>query len=177
MRIFLPTVALCFLAACQQAAEPPPAPEPDNSVGPIGLPPSAPADAPVGAIIDPASDDAARAIADAYGKALAEGRFADARAMWSDGGNASGRDPSAFAAAFAGVEGLELGLGEPGAKEGAAGSIYIEIPATLTGTGTGGPWRVEEPVILRRVNNVDGSTEEQRRWHIAKAPFPPDARE
>ena len=111
------------------------------------------------------------------GKALSEGRFADARAMWSDGGNASGRDPSAFAAAFAGVEGLELGLGEPGAKEGAAGSIYIEIPATLTGTGTGGPWRVEEPVILRRVNNVDGSTEEQRRWHIAKAPFPPDARE
>lgn len=146
-------------------------------VGPPTQPASAPPGAPVGAIIDPVSDDAARALADSYGKALASGRFGEARAMWSDGGNASGRDPAAFAAAFAGIEGLEFGLGEPGASEGAAGSVYIEIPATLTGTGARGPWRVEEPVVLRRVNNVDGSTEEQRRWHIAKAPFPPDARE
>lgn len=56
--------------------------------------------------------------------------------------------------------GREVEVGEPGAMEGAAGSIYIEIPATvgdLSGT-----------VILRRVNDVPGSTAEQRRWHVER---------
>ena len=58
--------------------------------------------------------------------------------------------------------GRAIEMGEPGAMEGAAGSIYIEIPATAAGSPP-----LAGTVVLRRVNNVDGSTAEQRRWHVA----------
>lgn len=59
--------------------------------------------------------------------------------------------------------GRDVEMGEPGAMEGAAGSIYIEIPATVAG-----PPALSGTVVLRRVNDVDGSTAEQRRWHVER---------
>ncbi len=57
----------------------------------------------------------------------------------------------------------------PGRVEGAAGSLYITVPARITGRRTDGS-RVQQPVTvtLRRVNDVPGSTQVQRRWHIEK---------
>jgi len=52
-----------------------------------------------------------------------------------------------------------------GNQEGAAGSIYLSVP--LTFAGDGGRKR-EATVILRRVNDVPGSTEAQRHWHIER---------
>lgn len=57
-----------------------------------------------------------------------------------------------------------------GTVEGAAGSLYYEVPATLTGETVGGePYRLTGTVILRRVNDVDGATPEQLAWHIDTA--------
>lgn len=57
-----------------------------------------------------------------------------------------------------------------GTVEGAAGSLYYEVPATLTGETVGGePYRLTGTVILRRVNDVDGATPDQLAWHIDTA--------
>lgn len=65
-------------------------------------------------------------------------------------------------------------LGEPGRMEGAAGSIYIEIPARVTATlDSGETQRLGGTVVLRRVNGVPGSTAEQRRWHVENVDLKP----
>lgn len=58
---------------------------------------------------------------------------------------------------------LELGKGD---VEGAAGSLYYEAPVTLR-FGAGMPERGS--LVLRRVNDVDGATPEQLRWHIERS--------
>jgi hypothetical protein len=57
-------------------------------------------------------------------------------------------------------------MGTPGGQEGAAGSSYISIPVQVAGHLNGK--HVDRPItlIMRRVNDVPGSTEAQRRWHI-----------
>lgn len=57
-----------------------------------------------------------------------------------------------------------------GRMEGAAGSSYYTSQATITATDADGrPIRIEGPIVLSRVNDVPGSTQEQRRWHIRSA--------
>lgn len=50
-----------------------------------------------------------------------------------------------------------------GRMEGAAGSLYYEVPTTITGS-TGKT--LIGTTVLRRVNDVPGATAEQLRWHI-----------
>jgi len=52
--------------------------------------------------------------------------------------------------------------------EGAAGSTYITVPIVLYGTLNGKAANRKGDVILRRVNDVPGSTDAQRRWHIER---------
>ena len=64
---------------------------------------------------------------------------------------------------------LHLQIGKPGDSEGAAGSIYVTVPVVLYGKfKSGGSFSRKADVILRRVNDVPGSTEAQRRWHIER---------
>lgn len=57
-----------------------------------------------------------------------------------------------------------------GSMEGAAGSSYYTSQATITATDRSGrPIRIEGPVVLRRVNDIDGATAEQLRWHVYSA--------
>ncbi len=50
-----------------------------------------------------------------------------------------------------------------GQMEGAAGSLYYEVPTTITGDKGG---KLTGTTVLRRVNDVPGATAEQLRWHI-----------
>lgn len=50
-----------------------------------------------------------------------------------------------------------------GRMEGAAGSLYYEVPTTITGSKGG---KLTGTTVLRRVNDVPGATAEQLRWHI-----------
>jgi hypothetical protein len=62
---------------------------------------------------------------------------------------------------------VALGLGE---SDAAMGSLYYTAPATLTGTTVEGkPFRLQGDVVVRRVNDVDGATPAQLRWHIGTA--------
>jgi len=64
---------------------------------------------------------------------------------------------------------IHAAIGKIGPVEGAAGSLYSTVQLTLTGErADGSPYTVTGPVTLRRVNDVPGSTAEQRQWHIYK---------
>ena len=53
--------------------------------------------------------------------------------------------------------------------EGAAGSVFIEVPARVVLE----PESLAGTVTLRRVNDVPGSTAEQRRWHVYRTDLKP----
>jgi hypothetical protein len=59
-------------------------------------------------------------------------------------------------------------VGRAGGQEGAAGSIYVSVPLTVSGTADGKRVTRSADVVVRRVNDVPGSTEAQRRWHIER---------
>ena len=109
--------------------------------------------------IDPKSAEAAGQVVQHYGALIERDRFADAAGYWSDI-----RAAAAFAKQLQ-AEGLKhLEIGDLGKPEGAAGSIYVTIPVVFYGASN----RKAADVILRRVNDVPGSTEAQRRWHIER---------
>ena len=148
---------------------PPPA-IPGNSQSP----PAAPAPNPPPTPENEKSPQAAAALLERYFAAVATRRYADAYAMWGNGGKATGMTLRQFADSFAKYRDYDGHFGKPGAIEGAAGSAYIEFPVQVTGVlAKGGGFVLEGPMTLRRVNDVDGSTAEQRRWHIESSGLKP----
>jgi hypothetical protein len=115
--------------------------------------------------IDPKSAQAAGQVMQQFGALLEQRRFAEARELWSD----NGLTDKAFAAQFADFAEMHAQVGKPGDTEGAAGSIYVNVPFQLYGRlKSGGPFSRSGVATLRRINDVPGSTEEQRRWHIER---------
>jgi hypothetical protein len=114
-------------------------------------------------VIDPKSGQGAGQVLQSYFALAETGRIAEANKLWS-----------------VGVERLDLtgcrevraNIGAPGDVEGGAGSLYVEIPVQLYGRlKDGKEFSSRGTMTLRRVNDVPGSTEEQRRWHIMNAEF------
>jgi hypothetical protein len=114
--------------------------------------------------IDPKSVEAAGQLVQHYG-ALIEQRQWDAAAMfWADPGLAE-----ALARQLRREAEVHLEIGNPGEPEGAAGSIYVTMPVAFYGANPMGKlFRRPAEIVLRRVNDVPGSTEAQRRWHIER---------
>jgi hypothetical protein len=114
--------------------------------------------------IDPKSVEAAGQIVQRYGALIEQGHWAEANALWGDAATAA-----RFEASMSQYPKLHLEIGNPGEPEGAAGSVYVTIPAIFYGDRKDGqPFRTSADVILRRVNDVPGSTDAQRRWHIER---------
>lgn len=106
--------------------------------------------------IDSKSVEAAGQIVQHYGALIEQQQLGDAAKLWRDAAAAN-----AFAKQLRGP-GVRLEIGELGATEGAAGSIYTTVPVTFTDAAGRRP----AGIILRRTNDVPGSTAEQRQWHI-----------
>lgn len=105
-----------------------------------------------------------------YYRAIDARDYATAYSQWSDDGAASGKDYASFAAGFAETASVDVRLGYGQPPEGAAGSLYITIPVTVNAVLRDGRRQsFTGSYTLRRVNDVDGSTAEQRSWHIASA--------
>jgi hypothetical protein len=114
--------------------------------------------------IDPKSVEAAGQVVQHYGALIEQGRWTASRDLWSNAEAAK-----AFERNFRDFVDVHLEIGDPGDSEGAAGSIYVTIPAAFYGKlHSGKPARLRTDVVLRRVNDVSGSTEAQRRWHIER---------
>lgn len=114
--------------------------------------------------IDPKSAEAAGQVMQSYGALIEQKRFAEAAKLWGDATAAA-----AFADSFKTASEVHLEVGKPGDTEGGAGSIHVSVPVVLYGRlESGGQFSRSGTANLRRVNDVDGSTEAQRRWHISQ---------
>ena len=106
---------------------------------------------------------AAATVVETYYALLESGRTAEAAKLRRDGAEV---DLMPLAT-------LSAQVGRPGRVEGAAGSLYVEVPVSLYGRyATGERYLKGGKVQLRRVNDVPGSTAEQRSWRISG--FEPD---
>ncbi len=124
--------------------------------------------------IDPQSPQGAGQLLQRFGGLLEQRSFAGAYRLWADGGRASGLTEAQFIAAYDKYAEIHSEVGAPEDAEGAAGSIYVDIPFRLYGRLKGGePFNQVGPVTLRRVNDVPGSTAEQRQWHIYRSEMQP----
>jgi hypothetical protein len=151
------------------------APPAANMTAP-GPPATLPDDRPAAGegIADPRGRQGAETLLHSFGELLEQRRFAEARLLWSDEGRASGLTTAEFAAAYEKYAVIRSEVGAAGEPEGAAGSVFIEIPMRLHGTlKTGEPFDLAGPVTLRRVNDIPGSTVQQREWHIARTELRP----
>ena len=114
--------------------------------------------------IDPKSAEAAGQVVQSYGALIEQGRWSEAEKLWGDSSAAA-----EFSGKLKGYADVHIEIGELGRMEGAAGSIYIPMPVIFYGKlKDGSAFRRPAEVTLRRVNDVPGSTEDQRRWHIAR---------
>ena len=114
--------------------------------------------------IDPKSAEAAGQVVQHYGALIEQGRWSESWKLWSDAEAAK-----AFDRNWRDDAEVHMEIGKPGDMEGAAGSSYVSVPAIFYGkTNAGQAFRRGATVILRRVNDVPGSTEAQRRWHIER---------
>jgi len=135
----------------QPGAPPPPTPHPPPLSEPKGP-------------IDPKSVEAAGQVVQHYGALIEQGRWTASRDLWSSADAAK-----LFERNFRTYADVHVEIGDLGEPEGAAGSIYVTEPVTFYGQkNQGGEYRRAAEVTLRRVNDVPGSTDAERRWHIER---------
>jgi hypothetical protein len=113
--------------------------------------------------------EAVQVIRDYY-SAIARRDYEQAYLSWEREGATSQQSFEQFKQGFANTESTAVEVGEPGRVEGAVGSSYIEIPVLITAITTDGTsQQFRGSYVLRRVNDVAGSTSDQRRWHLYSA--------
>jgi membrane-bound inhibitor of C-type lysozyme len=112
----------------------------------------------------PQSAQGAANVVQTYYGLIESGRYAEAAKLRRDG----------QAEDFAPYAEYHAQVGAPGRIEGAAGSLYVEVPVVIYGRlKSGGEVHRSGKAVLRRVNDVPGSTPEQRRWRIERIELKP----
>jgi len=139
----------------------------------VHAPPPPPGPTPPAPAFDPRSAEAAGQVVQHYGALIEQRRFPEAEKLWNDEGSAAD-----FTTDLMQTSEVHLEIGKPGQMEGAAGSSYVTEPVVFYGKDSAGAFRRPADIILRRVNDVPGSTEDQRRWHIERIEWknPPSGR-
>ena len=125
---------------------------------------AAPAQQPATPAVDPKSTQAALDLVKSFAELLNQRKFDEAYMLL--GPRAPSR--SEFDRRFSRYSDLDVTVGSAGAQEGAAGSIYVSVPLTIAGTAAGHPTTRSATALLRRVNDVPGSSDAERRWHIER---------
>ena len=130
------------------------------SVNPAGSP-AAPPELPS------ESRDPAKVVV-AWAKTMSLKRWGSAHLYWGDYGARSGLTLAQFAAKWGKLANPEFEL-HAGDTEGGAGSLYYTAPIVLID----GKRHTRGEIVLRRVNDVDGASAEQLRWHIESLTITP----
>ena len=116
-----------------------------------------------------ASADAAVGVVRAYYAALRNHDYRAAYRIWR-----GGQSYAHFRRGYAQTIWVRVKPLPPFHAEGAAGSVYADIPVQVDATlRSGVRQRFSGRYTLRRVNDVDGATLAQRRWHIVSAHLQP----
>jgi len=158
------------LAACQQEASP----TPETPSTPVAT--AAPVTPPAPATTAPnlpaplvpeaeKGEKGARNVLLGFARALENRQFDTAFALL--GGSARGEQSEAdFTAQWSDLRNISVAIVD-GQIEGGAGSLYYTTQTTITAEDQEGrPIRFEGPIVLRRVNDVDGASAAQLRWHL-----------
>lgn len=169
------------LAGCDRQQAAAPAPEATSSAAVGSTPfeaPSAPAPdmpspsaTPTAEIETPGQPSASRdpgEVLASWAKAVEMRDWPTVRAYWGDHGARSGLSVKAFAATWSSLLDPKVTIGK-GEQEGAAGSLYYTAPVRIID----GPRTVRGQIVIRRVNDVDGASDEQLRWHIESTTIEP----
>lgn len=163
-----PALLALSLAACgQDSAEAEPVtPENTTLLSPLG-PGGANYDAPSLTPEAEKGEEGARNLLLAWARAIEANRPDEAWSLFDTAARKQMPEEE-FAAIFEGLRDITVAV--PGGEmEGAAGSLYYSSRATITARDADGrPVRLEGPVVLRRVNDVPGASEEQLRWNIER---------
>jgi len=109
--------------------------------------------------------EGARDVLLSFARDIERGDFGPAWAMLDAADRQKWSKP-AFAALFADIPRRTVAIAD-GTIERAAGSSFYSAPIAITGSdGAGRAVRIEGEAVLRRVNDVDGATPAQLRWHF-----------
>ena len=100
-----------------------------------------------------------------FGAAMKSRDLDRAYRMFGENGPMSGQTAAQWSKPYADYSDIAVEFGD-GRVEGAAGSLYYQVPITLTATSPDGAVSKDGTITLRRVNDVPGATAEQLRWHI-----------
>ena len=95
-----------------------------------------------------------------WGTAIERRDWAAVRGLWGHHGADSGLSPRQFVARWDALRRPRFTVAA-GSQEGAAGSLYYTAPVTIAD----GARTISGSLTIRRVNDVDGATPEQLRWH------------
>ena len=132
----------------EPVARPRPAPRENLPEGPSG----------------PTSAQGAATVVETYYALIEARQYAEALKLRWDG-ESIGLDR--FAANFEPYSEYRATVGAPSEIQGAAGSLFVEVPVQLYGRMKDGkPFGSVGNITLRRVNDVPGSTPAHRRWRI-----------
>jgi hypothetical protein len=105
-----------------------------------------------------------------YYEAINHRDYQQAYLLWDGEGAASQQSFEQFKQGYTDTQSTGVTVGEPGRGDGAAGSVYIEIPVTITAvTQSGTQQRFRGSYVLRRANAGPVSTPEARQWHLYSA--------
>ena len=122
---------------------------------------------------DPKSAQAAAAVVRLYYSAINARDYGTAWSQWGEDGPPNQSLPR-FSAGFAETESTRVTIGELPEGDAGAGSVFQSVPVTIDAVlKTGEHQRFKGNYTLRRVNDVDGATPAQRRWHIESAKLAP----
>lgn len=117
----------------------------------------------------PKSPQAAAAVVQRYYAALDARDFGTAWQQWGDNGPPN-QTQATFAAGFAKTRSTSVTIGALVPGDAGAGSLYQPVPVTVDATLLDGSHqRFVGEYIVRRVNDVDGASADQLRWHIGSA--------
>ena len=101
----------------------------------------------------------------AYYAAVSRHDYRTAYALWH-----GAQDYARFRRGYAATRSVKVRFLTAGTPEGAAGSLYLDLPVRVDAVlRSGARQHFVGHYVLRRVNDVPGSTAAQRRWHIQSA--------
>lgn len=118
---------------------------------------------------DPRGMQAAADVVRRYYSAINARDYATAWSQWGDDGR-PGQTFSAFKKGFAHTRSTRVTIGALRPGDGGAGSVYQPVSVSVDATlHDGSRQRFTGSYIVRRVNDVDGASPWQLRWHIDSA--------
>jgi len=150
-------------ASTENNASAPAAPEPQPEPSAEGKPPPGEASL-LEAPSSLTSAQGAATVVETYYALIEAGKYAEALELRWDSDTLS---LDRFRENFAPYAEYHATVGAPSQIQGAAGSLYVEVPVQPYGRlKSGKPFSSVGTITLRRVNDVPGSTAAQRRWRI-----------